>query len=350
MSAHCIAETDEWLTKMLSNFEGRKNLAGVYGRQLPMGFTNPVDKRDLIIVFGLDKRVQEKDYFFHNANSMIPRSIWDKYPFDEKVTNIEDRLWGKQVIGDGYNIIYEPQAAVYHHHGLHQGNSRERVQGVVSILEEVDAKNFGQLPKSMCPESLNVAGVIPIIGDILEDTDQYYYFEKTVNQLKKSQFIKSIYCVCENESIANSFEINWINRKSIKEADSLSLDELLRQVLGNIENLGDFIDSMLYVNHDYKNRPEGIFDELIEDAQYKGCDTVFTGLVDYGHYWHHDGNEYQQSDSSFKARNERDPIYKALYGLGCLTSAWVIRDGDIAGGKIGILSIEDSKYAIRLKN
>ena len=29
---------------------------------------------------------------------MIPRFIWEKFPFDENVTNIEDRIWGKEVI------------------------------------------------------------------------------------------------------------------------------------------------------------------------------------------------------------------------------------------------------------
>ena len=127
---------------MLNNFFEHKNLAGVYGRQLPLSFTNHVDKRDLLIVFGLDKRIQKKDYFFHNANSMIPKKIWDKFPFDEDVSNIEDRVWGKKVIQNGLNIIYEPNAAVYHHHGLHQGNDQKRARGVVSILKKVDTESL----------------------------------------------------------------------------------------------------------------------------------------------------------------------------------------------------------------
>ena len=48
-----------------------------------------------------------------------------------------------------------------------------------------------------------------------------------------------------------------------------------------IEEVGDYPGSILYVNHNYINRPTGIFDQLIVDAQYKGCDTVFPGLIDY---------------------------------------------------------------------
>ena len=64
ISAHCIPEKNTWLEKMLSNFEGNEKIAGVYGRQLPLSFTDPIDKRDLLIVFGLDKKIQKKDYFY----------------------------------------------------------------------------------------------------------------------------------------------------------------------------------------------------------------------------------------------------------------------------------------------
>ena len=177
ISAHCIPEKEDWLENMLSNFKDNPEIAGVYGRQMPLSFTDPIDKRDLLIAFGLDKRVQEKDYFFHNANSMVPRSVWKIFPFDEEVTNIEDRVWGKLVIKAGYKIIYEPKASVYHHHGLHHGNKLKRVKGVVSILEEVDQKSLNQLPFSMSPENINVASVIPVIGSFDSKSKEFNYYK-----------------------------------------------------------------------------------------------------------------------------------------------------------------------------
>ena len=109
LSAHCVPKSNDWLNKLAENLDRNENVVGVYGRQLPVSFTDASDKRDLLIVFGEDKRVQVKDYFFHNANSMLPRAIWDKFPFDDKVTNIEDRIWGKLVIEAGYEINYEPK-------------------------------------------------------------------------------------------------------------------------------------------------------------------------------------------------------------------------------------------------
>ena len=89
---------------MVSDLE-QENIAGVYGRQEPLAFTSDLDKRDLLTIFGLDKKIQVKDSFFHNANSAFRRDIWGKYPFDEKVTNIEDRVWGEKVIQQGFQLI-----------------------------------------------------------------------------------------------------------------------------------------------------------------------------------------------------------------------------------------------------
>src|SRR3989338_6117868 len=91
LSGHCIPVNSKWLTYLLDNFNDPA-VAGVYGRQEPMEFTSNSDKRDLALVFGLDRKIQLKDSLFHNANSMIRRDVWERAPFDEGVTNIEDRV------------------------------------------------------------------------------------------------------------------------------------------------------------------------------------------------------------------------------------------------------------------
>ena len=114
-----------------------------------------------------------------------------------------------------------------------------------------------------------------------------------------------------------------------------------------IEDKGDYPDSIIYVNYDYVNRPASIFDKIIKFAQSNGFDTVFPGLVDYGNYWCFNGESYEQTDSSLRLRKDRDPLYMALYGLGCLSSSWIIRTGNIIGGKVGILKLKDQKLSQR---
>ena len=72
-----------------------------------MSFSSPSDKRDMLLAFGLDRKYQVKDSFFHNANSIIRKELLDSVPFDNYITNIEDRIWAQEMIDQGYNIVYD---------------------------------------------------------------------------------------------------------------------------------------------------------------------------------------------------------------------------------------------------
>ena len=349
LSAHCVPKENNWLETLLKNFE-TSNIAGVYGRQLPLQHTSSVDKRDLLMVFGLDRKVQKKDYFFHNANSMIPRFIWEKFPFDENVTNIEDRIWGKEVIKAGYNIIYDPDAEVYHHHGLHQNNNAKRSESVVSVLEKVESKTLNQMPLQMSPEQVKVAAIIPVMGDLEKKTKFWQLFEKLVSFLKMSKYINEIFCLSENRYLSENFDIKWLERKKIKNSNSLSLKELLKEALKLIEEEQFFPTSVLYANYEYEKRPKDLFDILIKDSLLNDFDMMFPGLVDYGQYWYLDKDDnYRQTDSSFSSREFRSPNYKALYGLGWIIRSHNLRKEDIFDCRTGILKLKNHKYALRTR-
>jgi len=137
LSAHCIPATTNWLLKLRMNFHDEQ-VAGVYGKQEPIESTHPLDKRDLWNTFGLERKEQTLDPFFHNANSMIRRSVWKNIPFDEKVSGVEDRIWAKAILAEGHKIIYDPGANVYHPHGLNQANDKDRAKRVVDVIEEYE--------------------------------------------------------------------------------------------------------------------------------------------------------------------------------------------------------------------
>ena len=351
LSAHCIPKNKDWLSCLRRNFDDDEKLAGVYGRQLPLSFTDPLDKRDLLTFFGQDRRLQVKDYFFHNANSMLRRDVWDKHPFDEDVTNIEDRVWGKAVTSAGFHLAYDPEASVYHYHGLHQGNSPQRAKGVVSIIEQIDQDTLNDLPACLRPEQANIVAVVPVQGELKPGSTSYNLLVDAVASLKRAEYVENVYLVTTDASLAEKLGVLWINRNSILSVNLLGMDELLQKSLEIIESLGDFPEALLYVNYDYLHRPVGLFDELIRDAQYKGCDTVFPGFVDYGHFWlKGGGGDYTQTDTSMKGRSERQPVFRALYGLGCVSSAALVRSGKLVGGKIGIVPISDFMNTLRLRD
>lgn len=135
ISGHCIPIGPNWLSMLiepLSNIE----IAGVYGRQVPTDNSNSSDKRDLWTTFGTESRMQSKDPLFHNANSALTKEIWDDFPFNEIATNVEDRIWAKQVLGRGLKLKYQADAIVNHWHGINHGGNLKRAENVVRVFEE----------------------------------------------------------------------------------------------------------------------------------------------------------------------------------------------------------------------
>jgi rhamnosyltransferase len=352
ISAHCIPKDDQWLSNLYSNFADNQKLAGVYGRQLPLSYTSDADKRDLLITFGQDRKVQVKDYFFHNANSMLPRAIWDKFPFDEEATNIEDRIWGKLVIEAGYEIIYEPSASVYHYHGLHQhGNTSSRAKGIATILRELDEGSIGDLPESLKPEIANFVVVLPVLGDhkVVGNID---FLQRSLDYLKEVKYINNIYVLTDNEIVRNlaiQNKVKVIARTDNIKDPSLSLEKVLQYSLKCIEALNDFPEGMVYINYLYPFRPAKLIDELILELQYKGFDSMFTSYVDFGNYWKEDTDgDFSQVGDSLMPRMEKHPLHRALYGAGCVTLTPIIRQGSLVGDKAGIFSLNNLLYTLRL--
>ena len=139
LSSHCVPIDELWADYLLAHLgnEGDQNVCGVYGRQEPMPDTSAVDRRDLWTTFRDERVRQRRDYFFHNANSGIRKSIWRDEPFDEEIRGVEDREWGKRMIRLGHEIVYEPHLRVYHQHGIHQGRDEGRAKRVAEVIDYI---------------------------------------------------------------------------------------------------------------------------------------------------------------------------------------------------------------------
>ena len=86
------------------------------------------------------------------------------------------------------------------------------------------------------------------------------------------------------------------------------------------------------------------------EIQYMGLTSVFPCFVDYGHYWQKNTTDnFLQIESSLDSRDNREPIMRALYGLGCVTSSVEIRKGSITGDNVGIVSIDDYKFTLNAR-
>lgn len=109
---HTIPADSMAFRHLLSHLEGNQ-CAASYGRQLPhpMGniFRN-VDFRE-----GYGNTVKKSDVISHSFFA-FKRSVWRQFPFDEALRGAEDKPWAYTLRKEGYHILYDARAAVFHFH------------------------------------------------------------------------------------------------------------------------------------------------------------------------------------------------------------------------------------------
>jgi len=127
-NGHCLPISDEWLESGVSHFESR-DVAGVGGYARPDKQGTAWEK--LAYDWGW-RRLNElsrfyiKDNYFSTVNCILRRSLWEEYPFDERISEKipnsgkfggEDYDWGMEMLARGHKLIVEPSFDVLHSHG-----------------------------------------------------------------------------------------------------------------------------------------------------------------------------------------------------------------------------------------
>ena len=203
ISAHCIPKNEFWLENLIRNLEDTF-VAGVYGKQEPTEETNPFDKRDLILTFGLDRKTQWNDPLFNNANSAIKVDLWKKLQFNDEVKNIEDRIWAANMQKQGYCIIYDPEATVFHYHGIHQTGCQVRCEGVNRVLDNIHTYLVDEKEPIDIIKKDSINAVIPFSEKInanLTFDNIVKLFETTVNGLSVVDYVDKVWLLTDSQKL-----------------------------------------------------------------------------------------------------------------------------------------------------
>lgn len=352
LSGHCIPVNEQWLGNLVRNLAD-ESVAGVYGRQEPLSFSTALDKRDLAITFGLDRKVQIKDSFFHNANSALRREVWEILPFDEEVEHIEDRVWGLQAINSGMTIVYEPDASVYHYHGIHQDRDVDRAERVVSIMEALHGE-YRSLD-SVSLKNARIFAVVPVKGKSIEYGGKYL-LEHTISYLKGCRFVNNIFVSTddpETAELARSFgaKVPFLRPSHLSE-DYTDIAEVLSYSLEKIEEEEGIPDLVVVAEETHPFRPLGLIDEMIERAVREGLDTVVASYQESRRVWAEDDSGVKSiGEDSFIPRNLRTwKAHVGLFGLGCVTHPGYLRDGSVFGRKLGLYPVGGSINALEIRD
>lgn len=352
ISAHCIPTNKFWLRNLIKGLK-KKDVGAIYGRQEPLSFSNPLDKRDLLITFGLDKKVQRKDYFFHNANSAFSKKIWNKINFDEKITNIEDRDWAKKIINMNYKIIYEPSSSVYHYHGIHQNLNIERAKSIVNIIENLDYEKNKIYKKNI--KNLNIMCIIPSKGEPIYTSQKHSLIENTILDAQQSDLIKKIFVATDDNKTINIAKKNKINDiilrpKSLSEKHT-SIIEVLNFAIEKIEKKYKKIDLLVIMDPSHPFRENNLADKMINKIYRKKYDSIVAVNPEYRKVWKLKDNLLADiNDENFMPREIKDEkLLVSLGGLCLITSPDYIKDTSMFGSKILKYEVKDPLSSVQIR-
>jgi len=116
---------ENWLDHLVAPLLGDMSVGAVFGKQIPAEENNPVNRFRIQWMYGNDVLVKHKDsefgfprkYFsFSNVNAVVRRDLLMRFPFREDILFCEDIYLAKELLSNGYKIVYDPAAVVFHSH------------------------------------------------------------------------------------------------------------------------------------------------------------------------------------------------------------------------------------------
>ncbi len=114
-SAHVYPVYPDWLESLLRPFENQQ-VALVYGKQRGPDFAKFSEQQIFHQWYPDASNLNQPTAFCNNANAAIRKSLWEKNPYDETLTGLEDLAWAKWAKEQGYAIAYAAEAEIVHLH------------------------------------------------------------------------------------------------------------------------------------------------------------------------------------------------------------------------------------------
>jgi glycosyltransferase involved in cell wall biosynthesis len=114
-SAHVYPVYPDWLETLLNPFEDEK-VALTYGKQRGPEFAKFSEQQIFHRWYPDATNLNQATAFCNNANAAIRKSLWEKNPYDETLTGLEDLAWAKWAKEQGHKIAYVAEAEIIHVH------------------------------------------------------------------------------------------------------------------------------------------------------------------------------------------------------------------------------------------
>jgi rhamnosyltransferase len=114
-SAHVYPVYPDWLETLLRPFEDDA-IALTYGKQRWPDSAKFSEQQIFHQWYPDVSKPRQETAFCNNANAAIRKSLWEKNPYDETLTGLEDLAWAKWAKEQRHAIAYVAEAEIIHVH------------------------------------------------------------------------------------------------------------------------------------------------------------------------------------------------------------------------------------------
>ncbi len=136
ISGHCIPTANDWLEKLIKPLKENKS-AITYGRQEGGAGSKFSETQLFAKYFPAADLPPPSPFFCNNANAAMLREVWEKNPFDEALTGLEDMHLAKQIVEKGGKVRYVHDSSVYHYHHESWRKVKRRYEREAIALQKI---------------------------------------------------------------------------------------------------------------------------------------------------------------------------------------------------------------------
>jgi rhamnosyltransferase len=160
VSGHCIPVSEKWLHELcLPIYE--KKVQYTYARQIGRDTTKYSEQQVFDKYFPDYCMIPQEGFFCNNANSALLKTTWQKIPFDEELTGLEDMHLARKLVESGGLVGYVSKASVYHIHDESWSQVERRYEREAIALRNINPEihmTFGDFVRCLMAAVLSDSG------------------------------------------------------------------------------------------------------------------------------------------------------------------------------------------------
>ena len=137
VSAHVYPVHRTWLERLVAPFEDERVVLS-YGRQRGNHLTKFSEAQIFEKWFPPQSVCPQKTYFCNNANCAVRREAWERRPYDEMLSGLEDIAWAKAAQEEGGWLAYAADAVIVHVHEENWASIRNRYRREAMAMRKID--------------------------------------------------------------------------------------------------------------------------------------------------------------------------------------------------------------------